>query len=102
MELGGKVCTYLQGKTWVGTEGTFDIWEPALVPGEALALVWESEYRPLGVPAAEGQPGAQGDHPSKRHVVGPPTRVLLPLSQQVFEPHLQALRAVQSQPPGRV
>ena len=34
---------YLQGKTWVGTEGTSDIWEPAVVPGEALALVWESE-----------------------------------------------------------
>lgn len=35
-------------------------------------------------------------------LLGPHPRVLLPLSQQVFEPHLQALCAVQSQPPGRV
>lgn len=33
-------------------------------------------------------------------LLGPHPRVLLPLSQQVFEPHLQALCAVQSQPPG--
>lgn len=32
-------------------------------------------------------------------VVVLPLRVLLPLSQQVLEPHIQALRELQSQPP---
>lgn len=57
---------YLQGKAWGG-----DIWGPAVMPAEALGLIWEVEWSPLGVPEAEGQPGLQSGLPPKRHAVGP-------------------------------
>lgn len=57
---------YLQGKAWGG-----DIWGPAVMPAEALGLIWEVEWSPLGVPEAEGQPGLQSGPPPKRHAVGP-------------------------------
>lgn len=63
------MCTYFQGKAWGG-----DIWGPAVAPGEALGLIWEAEWSPLGVPEAEGQPGLQSGPPPKRHAVGPPSQ----------------------------